>query len=211
MLAGLRVPDAGAIDIRITGDERRHPVAMVFQTDTLLPWLTVAGNVRLHFDFARGRMTKPELNDWIEELLQLVGLAHYSKLYPYQLSGGMRRRVAFLAAVAARPRLLLLDEPFSALDEPTRIGVHQDVLGIVQKYAMTVVLVTHDLAEAISLSDRVLVLTRRPGTVFNVHDVPFAERNVLEVRQRSDFLDLYGLVWQELSQQIAGAQQELMP
>jgi NitT/TauT family transport system ATP-binding protein len=202
MLAGLRAPSAGTVRVWLAESEKRHPVAMVFQTDTLLPWLTVAGNVKLHFAFVKGGMTKAEVEQWTAELLHLVSLTQYSNLYPYQLSGGMRRRVAFLAAVAARPRLLLLDEPFSALDEPTRIGVHQDVLAIVKKFAMTVILVTHDLAEALSLSDRVVVLTRRPGTVASIHDIPFVDRNVLEVRKRADFLEYYGLLWEELSQQI---------
>jgi ABC-type nitrate/sulfonate/bicarbonate transport system ATPase subunit len=115
----------------------------------------------------------------------------------------MRRRVAFLTAVAPLPRTLLLDEPFSSLDEPTRVEIHQDVLDIARKYEMTMVLVTHDLAEALSLCDEVLILSSQPGRVVSRHPVPFGpERVMLELRQTPDFLDMYGRLWRDLSEQI---------
>jgi ABC-type nitrate/sulfonate/bicarbonate transport system ATPase subunit len=115
----------------------------------------------------------------------------------------MRRRVAFLAAVAAMPAVLLLDEPFSSLDEPTRVALHQDVLEIIRRLQMTVVLVTHDLAEAVSICDDVVILTNRPGSVARRVPIPFGRaRNRFALRQTPEFLELYGLLWHDLSEQI---------
>src|SRR4029077_1168580 len=101
------------------------------------------------------------------------------------------------------PMVMLLDEPFSSVDEPTRVAIHQDVLKIVNELEMTVVLVTHDLAEAITLSDEIVIVTSRPGRVFRTHEVPFGrERNVLALRQEPEFLTQYGSLWNELSEQI---------
>jgi ABC-type nitrate/sulfonate/bicarbonate transport system ATPase subunit len=201
LVAGLREPAAGAIDIR-RYDKSKHPLAMVFQQDTLLPWLTTEGNVKLFYRFKGGN--KQMIANQLRELIGMAGLQGFEKSYPYQLSGGMRRRVVFLAAVASTPELLLLDEPFSSLDEPTRVGIHQDVIRIIRRLGMTVVLVTHDLAEAISLCDEVVILTRRPGRVFSRHKIDFGDdRNVLELRQTPRFLELYGTLWRELSLQMA--------
>jgi ABC-type nitrate/sulfonate/bicarbonate transport system ATPase subunit len=115
----------------------------------------------------------------------------------------MRRRVAFVVAMVARPRLLLLDEPFSSLDEPTRVAVHQDVLNVVRQLGTSVVLVTHDLAEAATLCDEIVILTDRPGTVASRHAVPFGvRRDVVELRERPAFLTLYAALWHDLSLQI---------
>jgi ABC-type nitrate/sulfonate/bicarbonate transport system ATPase subunit len=137
------------------------------------------------------------------ELIKLAGLDGFEGLYPYQLSGGMRRRTAFLSSVAPFPRVLLLDEPFSALDEPTRIGLHQDVFDIVRRYAITVILVTHDIAEAISLSDEIVLLSKGPAVVRSIRRVPFGnERQMLDLRKMPEFLELYGELWDELSNEI---------
>ncbi len=199
-LAGLRPPTAGKIKWSSTLSSDTHPLTMVFQKDTLLPWLTVEENVGLHFRF---KGTWKRNRDYVNSLLGIVGLQGFAQSYPYQLSGGMRRRVAFLASVAPNPTVLLLDEPFSSVDEPTRVAIHQDVLKIVKDLAMTVVLVTHDLAEAITLSDEIVIVTSRPGRVFATHKIPFGrERNVLALRQEPEFLKQYGLLWNELSEQI---------
>ena len=201
LLAGIRKPTAGRVRWNVEPGDNRHPISMVFQKDTLLPWLTVEGNVRLFFKLNRSR--RAGTDERIEELLKLAGLADFRRAYPYQLSGGMRRRVAFITAMAAMPRLLLLDEPFSSLDEPTRVAIHQDVLRIVRRTHTTVILVTHDLAEAVSLCHDVVILTARPGRVATRHAIPFGEeRDVLALRQRSDFLELYGRLWHDLSIQI---------
>jgi NitT/TauT family transport system ATP-binding protein len=208
LLARLAVPTSGRIEMTVDRTHGRHDVAMVFQQDTLLPWLTVTENVGLYYRFHRPK-DKKQIAAEVEDLLTMVGLDGFANAYPSQLSGGMRRRVAFLASVAAKPQLLLLDEAFSSVDEPTRVLIHQEVLRIVRQFEMTTVLVTHDLAEAISLSDQVFILSARPGRVVAKHEIPFGEeRNVLALRDREDFLALYGELWHDLSRQIAFTRRE---
>jgi NitT/TauT family transport system ATP-binding protein len=209
LLARLRKPDAGTItwlETKVpdkTGPER---LSMVFQKDTLLPWLSVRDNIELYYRFNRGDKP-PDLDKTFDELLTLAHLHGFESVLPYQLSGGMRRRVAFLAAVAAMPGILLLDEPFSSLDEPTRIGIHQDVFKIIRRIGTTMILVTHDLAEAISLCDEVVILTNRPATVFKRYQVPFGgDRNMVELRRVPAFLELYGTLWEQLGLQITPRQ-----
>jgi ABC-type nitrate/sulfonate/bicarbonate transport system ATPase subunit len=204
LLAGLLQPGSGRIAwSRDDAQPARHPLTMMFQKDTLLPWLTVEDNIGLHFRVSNSRLGKSEQKARIAELVHLAGLDGAERKFPYQLSGGMRRRTAFLASVAPHPRTLLLDEPFSALDEPTRIGIHQDIFNIVKREGITVLLITHDLGEAISLSDQVMVLTSQPATVFKHFDIPFgAERNFLGMREHPGFLELYGQVWEQLAVQI---------
>jgi ABC-type nitrate/sulfonate/bicarbonate transport system ATPase subunit len=205
LLSRLAAPTSGSIRLNVDRSGDRHDVAMVFQQDTLLPWLTAAENVGLYYRFHRPR-DRRQLQQEIRTLLEMIGLDQFADAYPNQLSGGMRRRVAFLAGVAPRPQLLLLDEAFSSVDEPTRVIIHQEVLRIVRELNMTTVLVTHDLAEAISLSDQVVIFSARPGRVAATYEVPFgADRNVLELRDRPEFLALYGELWKELSAQIRGA------
>ncbi len=213
ILAGLRAPSAGEVTRR--GSERlagHHPLSMVFQKDTLLPWLTTAENVGLYFRLNSARTARTAGTDKVAaaqrvaHLIKLAGLEGAERKYPYQLSGGMRRRTAFLAAVAPQPQVLLLDEPFSSLDEPTRVGIHQSIYEIVRELGITVILVTHDLAEAISLCDEVLILTNRPARVCQRHTMPFGvQRNMYDLRRTPEFLRFYGLLWEELSRQIRAA------
>jgi NitT/TauT family transport system ATP-binding protein len=206
-LAGLSAPSAGTIKYDIGAEKDRHQLTMVFQKDTLLPWLTVSGNVALYFKFHP--IDKTKLKERVDWLLELAGLKDFANAFPYQLSGGMRRRVAFLAAIAPLPGALLLDEPFSSLDEPTRIAIHQDVYKILRELKITCLIVTHDLAEASSLSDKVTIMTARPGRVAEEHAVPFGlERDMLELRQTKEFLELYGQLWHGLSLQIQRAQKQ---
>jgi NitT/TauT family transport system ATP-binding protein len=201
LIAGQKVPSEGTAAIT-SADPSRHPLAMVFQGDTLLPWLTVKKNVALYYRFNRGK--RHGVDAQVAELIRMAGLEGFEDSYPYQLSGGMRRRVAFLTAAASRAETLLLDEPFSSLDEPTRVGIHQDVLRIVRALGTTVVLVTHDLAEALTLCDQVVVLSARPARVVAVRSVPFGEeRDVLALRHTPEFLELYASLWDQLSEQIA--------
>jgi NitT/TauT family transport system ATP-binding protein len=203
LLAGLLHPTSGGIQFNLDERNERHRLAMVFQQDTLLPWLTVRDNVSLYYKYHRSRRTADTAAK-IDELLDLVNLSSFARAYPKQLSGGMRRRVAFLSSVAAEPQVLLLDEPFSSVDEPTRIGIHQDVLRIVRALNMTTVLVTHDLAEAVSLANQVVILSARPGTVAAMHKIPFGgERDVLTLRDEPLFLEIYGRLWRDLSRQIS--------
>jgi NitT/TauT family transport system ATP-binding protein len=202
LLAGSYRPSAGGVKWGFTASSRddRHPLTMMFQKDTLLPWATVEENVGLHFKLTRSSLSRADQRQRISELIELVGLKGKEKNYPYELSGGMKRRVAFLAAVVPFPRVLLLDEPFSALDEPTRIAIHQDVLTIIRQYGITVILVTHDLAEAVSLSDEVVLLSRGPGRVVRRRRIDFGtHRDLQNLRENADFLEAYGSLWHELN------------
>jgi NitT/TauT family transport system ATP-binding protein len=202
LIAGFSKPSAGTVATHFRRPER-HAISMVFQEDTLLPWLRVRDNVLLHQRFTGTRRTK-KAKDLANSLLAMVGLDHKADAYPAHLSGGMRRRVAVLTALAAEPELLLLDEPFSALDEPTRVGVHRDLHRLVRASGAGVVLVTHDLGEAISLSDRVIMLTAPPSHVAEEFTVPFgADREVGAVRSEPDFHTLYARLWQGMGRQTA--------
>lgn len=133
----------------------------------------------------------------------MVNLLDRRDDYPYELSGGMRRRAQFVSGVASRPDLLLLDEPFSSVDEPTRVGIHQDVFDIIHGSDMTGLLVTHDLAEAVTLCDRVLVLSRSPALVADEHVIGFGNgRHMLDIRQSRDYQTIYSGLWGSLASQI---------
>ncbi|UPJ71859.1 ABC transporter ATP-binding protein [Bradyrhizobium sp. 187] len=207
LFSGLRQPTSGTVE-RNFGQGSRHGCSMVFQEDTLLPWLKVKDNVALYYRFTRRRAADKDRH--VAELLEMVGLTKFADYYPYQLSGGMKRRVAILTAVAPTPDLLLLDEPFSALDEPTRIGVHSDLYMLLRKLNITAILVTHDLAEATCLSDRVVILSRPPSHVVEEIRIPFGEsREMMNLRDDPRFLQIYGQLWHTLKGQIAGLAREV--
>ena len=218
LLSGVAKPTGGNV-VRRLEDSTRHPMSMVFQKDTLLPWLTAAENVRFFSRFKRHGVRRSvvdrfrrsgspgvsaELDRRVAELLAMMHLSDQADAYPYQLSGGMRRRLAFLSAVAADPQVLLLDEPFSSVDEPTRIGIHQDVFEIVRMLKMTMLLVTHDLGEAVTLCDEILILSNQPARVVANQPMAFGDdRQMLDLRQTDDYLKSYAELWGQLSTQIA--------
>lgn len=205
IISGLLKPTSGTVRISEPPEKsaERPPCTMVFQEDTLLPWLRLDSNVRLAFKY-RGIRSR-EANERASQLINMVGLTDSAKSYPYQLSGGMRRRATVVAAVAPLPRLLLLDEPFSALDEPTRIQLHGDLYRLFREFGITTLLVTHDIGEAVSLSDRVLVMSRPPSAVvWQCHTGLGDERDMNTIRTTDKFLSLYGDLWRELNQAGAG-------
>lgn len=200
IIAGLLPPLKGSVQISKPADVKtdRPSCSMVFQEDTLLPWLRLETNVRLAFKF-RGVKTK-ESENRVNRLIEMAGLTDAVRAYPYELSGGMRRRAAVVGAVAPLPRLLLLDEPFSALDEPTRIQLHGDLYRLFREFHITTLLVTHDIGEAISLSDRILVLSRAPArVVWECSTDLGVERDMSTLRTKDRFLELYGDLWRELN------------
>jgi nitrate/nitrite transport system ATP-binding protein len=165
LIAGLLLPSAGSIvceqkPIRGPGPDR----AMVFQSHALLPWMTCYENVHLAAKQVFGRTLMPaQLKDKVEEALTLVHLEHAMHKYPYEISGGMKQRVGIARALAAAPRVLLLDEPFGALDALTRASLQDELVRIVESIRSTVVMVTHDVDEAILLSDRIMMMTNGPA------------------------------------------------
>jgi len=144
---------------------------MVFQESRLFPWFTVEENIAFG---CRKNLVESEKQQIVQDHIKLVGLLGFEKAYPHQLSGGMQQRTAIARALVSRPQILLLDEPFGALDALTRIQMQQEILNIWQKEKITVILVTHDIDEAVFLGDRVLVMSNRPGTFKKTLSVPLA-------------------------------------
>jgi len=200
MLAGLIQPTGGTVEF--FGAPVREPSrdrAIVFQdyTKALLPWRTVAGNVSLSLE-ACG-IPEPERQNRIGQLLATMGLSHAADRYPHQLSGGMQQRVQIARCLAQKPRLLLMDEPFGALDAITRQGLQEEVARLALESGTTVVFITHDLEEAIFLGDTVIVLAANPGRIAEQIDVDIPRpRAQLETRENPQFLStrhrLFGLL-----------------
>lgn len=186
MLAGLETPSAGRV--LVGGDDpgalvARHAVAVAFQDHALLPWLSSSDNVALAFRASGRRVDAAR----IAELLDLVGMAGFERARPKQLSGGMRQRVAIARALALMPELLLLDEPFGALDAVTRRRLNIELRRIWCEERVTTVLVTHSVDEAVFLADRVVVLNGRPGTVKLSRDIPLGDRRDVETLRDERF------------------------
>lgn len=162
----------------------RLPCGFVFQSPTLLPWRTVEANVSLPLELEG--ISRRDAKERARELLSLVGLTDSVKAFPAQLSGGMRMRVSIARALAVRPSLLLLDEPFAALDDITRNRLQEDLLSLRSREGFTTLMVTHNIAEAAFLSDRVLVVTPRPGRIHAEVEVPFGPVRDTELRTSAE-------------------------
>ena len=188
LILGLETPDGG----EIAGVPARR--AAVFQEDRLCPQLTALENVLL----TAGRKKEREARD----LLARLGLGESLAVPAAELSGGMRQRAALIRTLALQPELLLLDEPFSALDYQTRLSVCEDIYRIIKKEQKTAVLVTHDLSEAISMADRIFVLSKRPAEIKKEIKLDFnmKERTPMQVRNAPQFRDYFNLIWKELNE-----------
>ncbi|HEX8969030.1 MAG TPA: ABC transporter ATP-binding protein [Chloroflexota bacterium] len=203
LVAGLLAPAQGTV---LTGGRVVSAVnrdcGYMFQVDALLPWKTALDNVLLG-PMLRG-VAKTEARQLASEWVRRVGLTGFQDRYPHQLSGGQRKRVAMAQVLVNRPPILLMDEPFSALDVQTRSLMEQELLGLWQELGATVLFVTHDLEEAIALSDRVLLLTAGPGARLKGDyrvDLP-RPRNVVEARFTPGFADIYERVWNGLREEV---------
>jgi sulfonate transport system ATP-binding protein len=176
-------------------------IGYMFQADAVFPWKTVVENVAAgpRYHGVSTRDARDRAREWITR----VGLAGFEDRYPYQLSGGMRKRVALAQSLINGPRILLMDEPFSALDVQTRSLMENELLGLWAASAASVVFVTHDLEEAISLSDRVFVITAGPGTVKSNYKVDLPRpRNVAEIRFQPHFIEIYEEIWKDLKDEV---------
>ena len=197
IIAGLQQPTAGSVTVRgKTPAEARRDVefGFVFQSPVLFPWLRVLGNVLLP-DRILGKRNPLAVADpqaHARGLLHQVGLEGFEDYYPEHISGGMQQRVALARALSYGPSTLLMDEPFGALDEFTRDNLNLQLLEVWKQTGPTVLFVTHSLSEAIFLSDRVVVLSARPGSVMRIADVPFERPRQLSIRYRPDFAALNG-------------------
>ena len=170
LMAGLEKPSGGAISFQGQGVTRPSGrIGLVFQDYSLLPWRTLLRNIELGLEFQG--LSRRQIRDKALEYLELVGLAQAQDAYPHELSGGMRQRAAIARALAVEPDVLLMDEPFGALDAHTRLLMQRELLGIWEKRRKTVVFVTHSIDEAVYLSDRIVVMDKDPGRVIEVLDV----------------------------------------
>ena len=191
IIAGLEPKTEG--DIQIDGN-----TGYMLQKDSLLEWRSIYDNVL--FGLEIGHKKTKENEAYVLDLLKKYGLYEFKDKYPTQLSGGMRQRAALIRTLAIKPNILLLDEAFSALDYQTRIMVTNDIFQILKNENITAVIVTHDISEAISMSDRVVVLSKRPATVKSIHNIEFEmdNRNPINCRESPKFSKYFDTIWKEL-------------
>ena len=198
LIAGLIKPTGGKITIGGKEITRPHgEVGYMLQRDQLFEWRNISDNVNLGLEIQKKK--NPETIAYAQSLLDKYGLKEFKKHFPSQLSGGMRQRVALIRTLAFRPKILLLDEPFSALDFQTRLHVHDDISSIIANEHNTVLLVTHDISEAIALSDRIIVLSPRPGKIKADIPVRLDTKKPREKRDSPLYPALFEKIWKEVS------------
>lgn len=205
-VSGLEQPSAGSVKVGGNLVEGiTNGVSYMFQADALFPWKSVLGNVMMGPSLLG--MPKREATDLARDWLRRVGLAGFEDRYPHQLSGGMRKRVAMAAALINNPRILLMDEPFGALDVQTKAIMQNELLKLWEELRPSVLFITHDLDEAVALSDRVVIMTSSPGSVKDVFDIdlPRPRGNVQEIRHEQRFLELQGRIWESLKDEVTRA------
>ncbi|MDV8115900.1 ABC transporter ATP-binding protein [Bacillus sp. BAU-SS-2023] len=192
ILTELLKPTSGKVNI--TGN-----IGYMFQKDHLLDWRTIMDNILIGLEIQKKKT--PEAISRIERLLKTYGLWDFRNMYPKELSGGMRQRVALIRTLAVNPDILLLDEPFSALDYQTRILVSDDVYKIIRNEGKSAILVTHDISEAISMSDKIAVLSKRPATIKSIYTIDLkisGERTPIISRSAENFKDYFNILWKEI-------------
>jgi NitT/TauT family transport system ATP-binding protein len=206
LVSGLDRPSAGLV--RVGGHQVKgiaEGTSFMFQADALLPWKTVLRNVAMGPMFRGVAKKQAEANarDW----LRRVGLAGFEDHHPHQLSGGMRKRVSLAAALINEPSILLMDEPFGALDVQTKAIMSNELLGLWEQTRPSVVFITHDLEEAVALADRVVVMTVGPGTVKGIYDIdlPRPRGAVQDIRFEPRFLELHQQIWESLREEVQQA------
>jgi NitT/TauT family transport system ATP-binding protein len=205
-VAGLDRPSAGTVQVggrRVDGVT--DGVSFMFQTDALFPWKTVLGNVTIG-PTLRG-MPKKHATALARDWLRRVGLSGFEDRYPHQLSGGMRKRVAMAAALINEPKILLMDEPFGALDVQTKAIMQTELLALWEQTRPSVLFITHDLDEAVALADRVLIMTSGPGSIkgsFEI-DLPRPRGEVQEIRHEARFIELQHQIWTSLKDEVERA------
>ncbi len=190
LAAGLLKPSEGSVT-------SQGSFGYMLQKDELFPWRTIEKNVFLPLEVKK--INTEEHRKRVRNLAEKYGLGDFLSSYPAQLSGGMRQRAALIRTLATDPDILLLDEPFSALDYQTRLNVCDDVSSIIRSEGKTALLVTHDISEAISLSDRILVLSQRPAKIAYEHEMNFNSNTPLKRRESEKFSEWFELLWKELN------------
>lgn len=196
ILAGLDTKTSGEIKIK---DGAK--LGYMLQEDALFPWLNILDNACLGLDIEK-KKTKDNI-EFVKGLLIKYGLGDFLEKYPHELSGGMRQRVALIRTLALKPDILMLDEPFSALDYVSRLSVSDDVLKIIKLEKKSVIMITHDLAEAISVADRVIVLSKRPARIKSVYEINLTNKSTpIENRKAKEFSYYYDLLWKDLDKNV---------
>jgi NitT/TauT family transport system ATP-binding protein len=202
LITGLVKPTTGTVQVMGKPVNGIHPgIGFVFQSDAVFPWLTVIDNVAAGPMF-RGQ-AKKQAHELAQDWLRRVGLIGFEKHYPHQLSGGMRKRVALAQTFINQPEILLMDEPFSALDMQTRTLMQDELLQLWSVSGGSVLFVTHDLEEAVALADKVIVLTARPATVKRVYEIDLPRPRIMsEVRYQQSFITYAHQIWDDLRQEV---------
>jgi NitT/TauT family transport system ATP-binding protein len=204
LIAGLLTPTTGQVTYdgqQIMGLNGR--VGYMTQKDTVLPWRTAEDNIALPLELRCRSVPQAELRERVAEIINLVGLRGFERHYPAELSGGMRKRVGLARTLIYEPETLLMDEPFGALDAQLKLLMHDQLQTLTQARKITVVFVTHDLAEAIALSDRVLVFSARPGKIRIAREIPLSRpRDVFKIRFTDQFSRLNEELWDELKDEV---------
>jgi len=192
ILSNLEKVSEGAIEF-----SNNSTIGYMLQQDSLFNWRTILDNCLLGLEI-KNKLTT-ENKQYVINLLITYGLGDFIHSYPSSLSGGMRQRVALIRTLATNPDILLLDEPFSALDYQTRLAVSDDVYNIIKKEGKSVIMVTHDISEAISMADRIVVLSKRPSTIKKIYNIKLSNRsNPIENRKAKEFAHYYDLIWKEI-------------
>jgi NitT/TauT family transport system ATP-binding protein len=203
IVAGLLNRTAGRVnlddeDVRYGSVNRK--VGYVFQRDTVFPWRTVEANIGYGLEIAG--VPKTERHNRVKRAIEVAGLAGFDKSFPRALSGGMRQRVALMRTLIMEPEILLMDEPFGALDTHTKLEMHKILLEIWERERQTVLFVTHDLGEALTLSSRIILLSARPGRLKEDFEVPFPRpRDAVSLRETEAFGRLYSHIWHALGEE----------
>jgi NitT/TauT family transport system ATP-binding protein len=200
IIGGLQTSDEGRVSVGSTRIDGPHPyIGMVFQEESTFPWRTVVDNVAFPLEITG--VPKAERLGRARHFIELVGLAGFDRSYPAELSGGMRQRVAIARTLVSEPRILLMDEPFAALDEQTRLLLGDKVLQIQQALSQTTLLITHNITEAVQLSDRVLIMTYRPGRVKRIVDIDLPRPRTSEVVGSDAFGHYVATIWNDLREE----------
>jgi NitT/TauT family transport system ATP-binding protein len=207
ILAGLDTPTSGTIDIHRPVDSERPLNSMVFQGDSIFPWMTVWDNAA--YGLRMRNAPKGRIKEVVGHYLDRTGLARFADSYPHQLSGGMRQRVSIARAFANDPEILLMDEPFSALDAQNKLLLQEELLRIWEEHKKTVLFITHSVDEAVILGDRIMIMTAQPGRVKTLVDVSLPRpRNVLALQKEPEFGSLVHHIWSSLREEVQRSRQQ---
>lgn len=200
LFAGLLDPTSGKLTVKLEPDPERLPCALVFQDHCVFPWMNVLDNVAFGLEFAP--MTRQDRHRLAHEFIDQVGLKAFADSYPHELSVGMRQRVSLARAFVANPQILLMDEPFASLDALTKLILQEELLKMWNQHRSLIVYVTHDLAEAILLGDRVLVMSGRPGSISEEIPVPLSRPRNLQDRACLEVVEIEQHLWSVLEKDV---------